>query len=124
MICHPNNFGFNTNGTRDLNTLLEKFQQATHTYKFERLNSNDVKRTNLLTGEEDILNTIPNADGEAINAYKYISRRLKNPRQKIFGPSGCEVWYGQVRSDTEVFIPVALYHIETESDTCHSVPTR
>ena len=26
MICHPNNFGFNTNGTRDLNTLLQKFQ--------------------------------------------------------------------------------------------------
>jgi len=120
MICHPNNFGFNTNGTRDLNTLLEKFQQATHTYKFERLNSNDVKRTNLLTGEEDILNTIPNADGEAINAYKYIYRRLKSPRHKIFGPSGGEVWYGKMRSDAEVFIPVAWNHIETESDNLQS----
>ena len=76
IICHPDNFGFNTNGTRDLGTLLQKFQEATHVYKFERVNSNDVKRTNLLTSEEDILNTIPNADGEAINAYKYISRRL------------------------------------------------
>jgi hypothetical protein len=116
MICNVSNFGFNTNGTRDLNTLLEKFQQATRTYKFERLNSNDVKKTNLLTGEEDILNTIPNADGEAINAYKYISRRLKSPRHKIFGPSGGEVWYGKMRNDAEVFIPVAWNHIETESD--------
>ena len=116
MICHPDNFGFNTNGTRDLNTLLHKFQEATHTYKFERINSNDVKRTNLLTGEEDILNTIPNAEGEAINAYKYISRRLKNPRHKIFGASGSEIWYGKMRNDAEVFVPVAWNHIETESD--------
>ena len=42
MICNPNNFGFNTNGTRDLNTLLQKFEEAIHTYKFERVNSNDV----------------------------------------------------------------------------------
>ena len=116
MICHPDNFGFNTNGTRDLNTLLHKFQEATHTYKFERINSNDVKRTNLLTGEEDILNTVPNAEGEAINAYKYISRRLKNPRHKIFGASGSEIWYGKMRNDAEVFVPVAWNHIETESD--------
>ena len=116
MICHPDNFGFNTNGTRDLNTLLHKFQEATHTYKFERINSNYVKRTNLLTGEEDILNTIPNAEGEAINAYKYISRRLKSPRHKIFGASGSEIWYGKMRNDAEVFVPVAWNHIETESD--------
>lgn len=116
MICHPDNFGFNTNGTRDLNTLLHKFQEATHTYKFERINSNDVKRTNLLTGEEDILNTVPNAEGEAINAYKYISRRLKSPRHKIFGASGSEIWYGKMRNDAEVFVPVAWNHIETESD--------
>ena len=116
MICNPNNFGFNTNGTRDLNTLLEKFEQSTKTYKFERLNSNDVRRTNLLTSEEDILNTIPNADGEAINVYKYISRRLKSPRHKIFGPSGSEVWYGKMRNDASAFIPVAWNHIETETD--------
>ena len=120
MICHPNNFGFNTNGTRDSNTLLEKFQEATHTYKFERLNSNDVKRTNLLTGEEDILNTVPNADGEAINVYQYIARRLTSPRHKIFGPTGGEVWYGKMRNDAEVFIPVAWNHIETESDNLQS----
>jgi hypothetical protein len=116
MICHPDNFGFNTNGTRDLNTLLHKFQEATHTYKFERLNSNDVRRTNLLSGEQDILNTVANADGESINAYQYIARRLKNPKHKIFGPNGGEIWYGKMRNDAEVFLPIAWNHIETETD--------
>ena len=116
MICHPDNFGFNTNGTRDLNTLLHKFEEATHIYKFERLNSNDVRRTNLLTDEQDILNTVANANGESINAYQYISRRLKNSSHKIFGPSGGEVWYGKVRTDFETLLPVVWNHIETESD--------
>ena len=116
MICHPSNFGFSTNGTRDLVTLIEKYQQATHVYKFERLNSNDVKRTNLLTSEEDIINTIPNANGETIDVYQYISRRLKNSNHKIFGLSGSEVWYGKARTDFEVLLPVAWNHIETESD--------
>ena len=120
MICHPKNFGFNTFGKRDRNTLLEKFQQATHVYKFERVNSNDVKRTNLLTNEEDILNTTPNANGESINAYQYLIRRLKNPNHKIFGTGGREVWYGKMRNDAEVFIPVAWNHIETESDNLQS----
>ena len=116
MICHPDNFGFNANGTRDLGTLLQKFQEATHIYKFERLNSNDVKRTNLLTSEEDTINTIPNANGETIDVYQYISRRLKNSNHKIFGLSGSEVWYGKARTDFEVLLPVAWNHIETESD--------
>ena len=116
MICHVDNFDFNTNGTRDLNTLLHKFQEATHTYKFERLNSNDVRRTNLLTSEQDVLSTVPNADGESINAYYYIARRLKNPKHKIFGPSGGEIWYGKMRTDIETFIPVVWNHIETESN--------
>lgn len=116
MICNPTNFDFNTFGMRDRNTLLEKFQEATHVYKFERVNSNDVRRTNLLTNEQDILNTTPNSDGEAINAYQFISRRVKNPNHKIFGTHGSEVWYGKMRNDAEVFIPVAWNHIETESD--------
>ena len=115
MICHPDNFGFNTNGTRDLNTLLEKFQQATHTYKFQRVGRR-VRRTNLITGEEDMIGKTPNENGESIDVYQYISRRLKNSRHKMFGASGSEVWYGKVRTDTEVFIAAAWNHIETESD--------
>ena len=115
MICHPNNFGFNTNGTRDLNTLLEKFQQATHTYKFQRVGKR-VRRTNLITGEEDMIGKTPNENGEAIDVYQYLVRRLKSPRHKIFGPAGHEVWYGKMRRDKENFLPAVWNHIETETD--------
>ena len=115
MICHPNNFAFNTNGTRDLNTLLEKFQQATHMYKFQRVGKR-VRRTNLITGEEDMIGKTPNENGESIDVYQYLSKRLKNPRHKIFGASGSEVWYGKMRSDKETFLASVWNHIETETD--------
>ena len=34
MICHPDNFGFNANGTRDLGTLLQKFQENHASVRF------------------------------------------------------------------------------------------
>jgi len=115
MICHPSNFGFSTNGTRDLGTLLEKFQQATHVYKFQRVGKR-VRRTNLITAEEEMIGKTPNENGESIDVYQYLTRRLKNPNHKIFGLSGSEVWYGKARTDFEVLLPVAWNHIETESD--------
>jgi hypothetical protein len=119
MICNPNNFGFNTNGTRDLNTLLQKFEEATRTNKFQR-SGKTVIRTNLITGEQDILSDTPNENGEHIYVDQFISQRLKHKRHKVFGPTGSEVWYGKMRSDAEVFIPVAWNHIETESDNLQS----
>jgi hypothetical protein len=115
MICNISNFGFNTQGLRDTGTLLEKFEQSTKTYKFERLNSNDVKRTNLITLEESIINTIPNTDGESINVYKYISRRLKSNRHKIFGSQGSEIWYGKSKTHDSSIISSVWNHIETET---------
>jgi hypothetical protein len=115
MICNVSNFGFNTQGLRDTGTLLEKFEQSTKTYKFERLNSNDVKRTNLITLEESIINTTPNTEGESINVYKYISRRLKNNRHKIFGSQGSEIWYGKSKTHDSSIITSVWNDIETET---------
>ena len=115
MICNVSNFGFNTQGLRDTGTLLEKFEQSTKTYKFERLNSNDVKRTNLITLEESIINTIPNTEGEAINVYRYISRRLNSNRHKIFGSQGSEIWYGKSKTHDSSIISSVWNHIETET---------
>tara|TARA_R110002051_G_scaffold213714_2_gene278581 strand:+ start:148 stop:975 length:828 start_codon:yes stop_codon:yes gene_type:complete len=116
MICNVSNFGFNTQGLRDTDTLLEKFEQATKKYKFERLNSNDVKRTNLVTLEESIINTIPNTEGEAINVYRYISRRLNSNRHKIFGSQGSEIWYGKTKTYDSSIISSVWNDIETETD--------
>ena len=100
--CHVNNFGLTTDGSRSADPLLIKFLEKTRTYKFERLNSNDVKRTNLITGEEGIFNTTPNDNGERINVYQYVSRRLKNKNHLIFRSNGLEYWYGKSRSDIDV----------------------
>ena len=120
-ICNPRNFGFNTSGMRDRNTLLEKFLAATRTYKFERVNANDVRRTNLITGEQDILNKTANSDDEKINAALFISRRLRNPNHKIFGTDGSEVWYGKLRADalSDFILPVWNI-IESETDYLRS----
>ena len=120
-ICNPRNFGFNTSGMRDRNTLLEKFLAATRTYKFERVNANDVRRTNLITGEQDILNKTANSDDEKINAALFISRRLRNPNHKIFGTDGSEVWYGKLRTNAlSDFILPAWNIIESETDYLRS----
>ena len=120
-ICNPRNFGFNTSGMRDRNTLLEKFLAATRTYKFERVNANDVRRTNLITGEQDILNKTANSDGEKIHADLFISRRLVNPRHKVFGSDGSEVWYGKLRAEALADFILPVWNIiESETDYLRS----
>lgn len=95
MICDTSNFSLNNAGFRNPGTLLEKFLSKTNKYKFIRVNGSEVKRVNLLTNEEDTLSPTMNSEGELINAYEYISRRLKNPEHKIFGTEqGKEIWYG------------------------------
>ena len=51
VICHPRKFPRNTFGLRDRDTLLEKYMEKISKFKFTRLNSNDVQRLNLITGE-------------------------------------------------------------------------
>jgi hypothetical protein len=100
--CHVRNFDFTTDGMRAADPLLVKFLEKTNTYKFERINSNDVKRTNLITSEESIFNNTPNDNGERLNVYQYVSRRIKNKDHLIFRSNGLEYWYGKHRSDIDV----------------------
>ena len=114
-ICNTNNFSMNSiTGLRENNSLLMKYLELSNIYKFERLNSNDIRRTNMLTGDEDILNTTPNEAGEYVNAYQYISRRLKSPRHCIFGSSGNEIWYG--KSNPSIDLDSLWNKIETHTD--------
>ena len=116
--CHINNFGLTTDGMRSPDPLLIKYLEKTNTYKFERLNSNDVKRTNLITGQEDIFNKTPNSNGERINVYQYVTRRIKNKNHRIFRSNGLEYWYGKVRSDID--IDAVWNDIETHTDFLQS----
>jgi hypothetical protein len=102
-ICNVNNFPINSvTGLRENDSLFMKFLELKNTYKFERVNSNDVRRTDMITGEEDILNTTPNDQGEYMNVFQFISRRLKSARHCIFGTSGAEIWYGKSRPSVDL----------------------
>ncbi len=85
-ICLPKKFGYNSAGLRDFGTLLEKYEQKTHKYKCERVNSNQVLRTNLLTEEQETISPT--------NLYGFITKLLSIPNHTIFGTQqGREVWY-------------------------------
>ena len=117
VICHPKNFPLNTFGLRDRDTLLEKYMEKVSQFRFTRLNSNDVQKLNLITGEEYIINTIPNDKKEAMDVYQFISRRVKNPKHRIFGTShGNEVWYTGHKKITSEVCGACWNDIETHTD--------
>ena len=117
MTCHVDKAGFNSMGLRDVDSLLYRYMAKTSKYKFIRLNSNEVKRINLLTNEEDIISTTPNADGEAMDVAQFLTRRLVNPRHKIFGSQqGQEIWYGGNAPRDRDHSDVLWNEIEAHSD--------
>jgi hypothetical protein len=116
MICHPDNFSFNTVGLRDRDTLLEKFMAKTSKYRFTRVSNTDVERLNLLTDEMDVINATPNAENEYINASQFVNRRIEHPRHKVFGTEqGKEVWYGGNSVRDSVTIDAVWNDIETHT---------
>jgi hypothetical protein len=115
MICHPDNFAFNSEGLRDIDTLFEKFMAKTSKYKFTRVSDSEVVRLNLLTAEEDTISDVPNAKSEMMDVSLFLSRRKKHPRHKIFGTLGSEVWYGGNAVRDDVTIANVWNDIETHS---------
>ena len=85
-ICLPKKFDYNWAGLRNFGTLLEKYEQKTHKYKCERINSNQILKTNLLTEEQETVSPT--------NLYDFISKMLSIPNHAVFGTEqGQEVWY-------------------------------
>lgn len=117
--CNVNNFALDpVTGLRANDSLLMKFLEKTKVYKFQRVNSNEVVRTNLLTEDQETLSTTPNENGEYLDAFQFISRRLKSPRHKIFGSSGSEIWYGKSRETID--IDAVWNDIETHTSSLKS----
>ena len=120
--CNVRNFALTTDGMRSPHPLLLKFLEKTKTYKFERLNSNEVRRTNLLTDEQDILSTTPNADGKKIDVYQYVTKKIKNKNHSIFRENGLEYWYAKERNNIDIN---AIWNdIETHTGFLQSDHTR
>ena len=118
MICRPGNFPLNTFGLRERDTLFEKYMAKTSQYRFTRLNTHDVQRLNLITDEEEVLNTTPNVNGEAIDVAMFVKRRIQHAQHKIFGTvPGREVWYGGKIPRNESVVATVWNDIETHTDS-------
>lgn len=114
QICSVDNFALDpVTGLRTNDSLLMKFLERTCVYKFERVNSNDVLRTVIDTGTQDTINTTPNANGEYMNVYEYLTTILKRSRHTVFGTSGREIWYGGSKNPD---LAAIWNDIETHSD--------
>lgn len=113
-VCSVSRFPLDSiTGLRPNDGLLMKFMEKTHAYKFERLNSRELKRTNLDTEAEEVLSDIANAKGEYIHIHDFLTQHLRNPRHKIFGSAGAEIWYGLPKTGD---IDAIWNDIETHSD--------
>lgn len=113
-ICHVENTILNEDGLRNPNSLLEDYLKNTSKYKFERISKAEIRRTNLITLDQEVLSEKPNVSGEYIWVQEYIDYALKHPRHKIFGTKGNEYWYGGNR-DTEVQIDKVWDAIESKT---------
>ena len=94
MVCHKDKIGFNRDGLRDKDTLLEHYLKNTYQYKFQRINRTQIKRITLSDMSEEIIGPRPNAKGEAIDVPEFVKRRIRHGKHLIFGSPGSEFWYG------------------------------
>lgn len=114
-ICHKRNAGFQPNGLRLVGTLIESRLAAVMQYKFERISAREVRRTNFLTLDVDVLSDTPNAGGEYIHLVEYIQRRLRHPTHLMFGAPGREVWYGGNTISTNANLDKVWQEIEAKT---------
>lgn len=100
-ICNPKEYGFNSDGLRDMDTLLEIHLQNVMEFRFERVSETELTRHSLRNGEVDLISNIPNDSGECMDVELYLKRRKGHARHKIFGSIGSEIWYGGNTRSTE-----------------------
>jgi hypothetical protein len=113
-ICGPQNFSPNSvTGYYD-NPLLAAYLENTSCHRYVRINTNEVERTNLISGEKDILSAIPNYIGESVEIDAVINKRLKEVNHYIFGSCGKEVWYN--KSNRPIDVDAIWRGIEDYSD--------
>lgn len=85
-ICDHRAAGFNAHGLRPLGGLAQEIRERCREYRFDRVSSNEVIRTTLETGTQELF-VIP-------NLYLYLLRRRGHANHAVFGADGAEVWYG------------------------------
>ena len=104
--------------------LLEFYLSKVRQFKFERISETEVRRINLWDSTSEIFDDTPNAEGKAIDVPLFIQRRLKNPKHKIFGSQGNEVWYGGRTNASIIKLKEVWKEIETKTSFKESEHTK
>lgn len=82
------------NGRAPIDAPSFRLCEVSHRYKFERISATEVRRTNLLTDEEDVF------DSSSMDVNEFVSRRIRHKhnngasKRPMFGSEGAEIWFG------------------------------
>jgi hypothetical protein len=90
QICWPRkaNGQGRIGGMLGTGTLLEDFLSRIMQYKFERISPLEVRRTDLVTTDQEVF-------GSGSGDWPlYLARRKASEKKPIFGTTGSEIWYG------------------------------
>jgi len=115
-ITHPKKAPKNGDGLRVPDSLLEVYLENTKEYRFERISQREIRKINLVTGEQDIFSDVSNSNGEYIDVPLFIERRLRNDNHMIFGTKGNEYWYGGNTITTDEKIDKVWKEIEKRTE--------
>lgn len=96
-ICHVKTAPRYNNGLIRLSALANDLLSNTMQFRFQRVSTHEVMRTDLRTGEHKILGKVPiyhDKKWQRIKVDDYVRNRIKSPRHRIFGFPGREMWHG------------------------------
>lgn len=117
-FCKPVHAGFNGDGLRPTGLHHQAWFEATSKYKFERLSTHEVRRTNLITLDDEVIDQFHPTEPMLVD--EYIRRRIKHARHKIFGTAGAEVWYGGSTDVSWEKMDIVWESIETHTPNLES----
>lgn len=69
-------------------------------FMFERISTKEIRRTNLVNSNVDILSDVPNENGHYIHLEEYIARRKRAGKRPMFGDEATCVWFEGTREIT------------------------
>jgi hypothetical protein len=89
--------GFNGYGLRNEDSVCRRFHHYVSQYMFSRVSLHEVERTDLNTGDTDLIDSTPNSVGEYMNVVDHLANITSQDNHLVFGSMGSEVWFGGSR---------------------------
>ena len=115
ILADPRKEGFNSSGLRP-DSLGKAYSDCMYQYRFERVSKTEAIRIELDNTGAAIADSDELFGPESINVEEFVFRRYRNPKHRLFGVRGAEIWYGgQFSSDLDA-IDNAWTKIESYTD--------